>query len=157
MAVGLSEGPSYPENSPHTNHFLLCSPLNDRRRAAPSFFKIGCLYSLFSCLSLARLHLLIFLLLMSGHVYPNPGPVFTCSVCPKNVTWRDRSVQCCTCFKRVRLKCSLLSFSKFKTIGNSHFWSCPSATFLLLWEVPTYQHSDFLLGLFQLVHLYCSI
>ena len=55
--------------------FLLCWSLNDRRRAAHSFFKIGRLFSLFlfSCPSLALLHLLILiLLLMSG----NPGPIF---------------------------------------------------------------------------------
>ena len=71
--------------------FSLCFPLNDRKRAAHSFFKIGRLFSLFlfSCLSLALLGLLILLLfLMSGNVYPNPGPIFPCSVCAGNVTWR---------------------------------------------------------------------
>ena len=63
--------------------FSLCCPLNDRRRAAHSFFKIGRLFSLFlfSCPSLAFLRLLILLvLLMSGNVHPNPGPIFPCSV-----------------------------------------------------------------------------
>ena len=36
-----------------------------------------------------------------------------------------RSVQCCTCSKWVHLRCSLLSFSRFKTPGISHSWSCP--------------------------------
>ena len=36
-----------------------------------------------------------------------------------------RSVQCCTCSNWVHLKCSLLSFSIFRTLGSSHFWSCP--------------------------------
>ena len=89
--------------------FLPCCPLNDRRRAARSFFEIGPLFSLFY-LSFAR----FFLLLMSGNVHPNPSPVFPCSVCAENVTRRRRSMQCCTCFKWVYLKCSLLSFdSKF--------------------------------------------
>ena len=83
-----------------------CCPLNDCRRAACSFFEIGC--CLFSCSSLSS-H-------SSHNVHPNPGPVFPCSVCTKNVTWRSRSVQCC--------KCSLLSFSKFRTLGCSHSWSC---------------------------------
>ena len=76
--------------------FSLCYPLNDRRRAAHSIFKIGRLFSLFlfSCPSLALLRLLILLLLlMSGNVYPNPGLIFPCSVCAGNVTWRSKSAQ----------------------------------------------------------------
>ena len=45
MAVGLPEGPSYPGHSPFI--FSLCCPLNDRRRAAHSIFKIGRLFLLF--------------------------------------------------------------------------------------------------------------
>ena len=41
------------------------------------------------------------------------------------MTWRGRSVQCCTCSNWVHLKCSLLSFSRFRTLGSSHSWSCP--------------------------------
>ena len=95
MAVGLSEGPSYFVHSPHTDHFLLCCPLSNCRRAARSLFKIGRLSSLFSCLSLSRL-LILLLLLMRGNVYPNPVLVFHCLVCVGNVTLRGRSVQCCT-------------------------------------------------------------
>ena len=46
-------------------------------------------------------------------------------MCAGNVTWRGRSVQCCTCYNWVYLKCSLLSFSRFRTIGSSHSWSYP--------------------------------
>ena len=106
--------------------FLLCCPLNDCRRAAHSFNKIGRLFSLFSCLSLARLRFLILLLLlMSGNVHPSPGPIFPCSVCVGNVTWRGKSVQCCTCSKWAHLRCSQLSLSKFRTLGSSHSWSFP--------------------------------
>ena len=49
---------------------------------------------------------------MSGNVHPNPGLIFPCSVCTGNVTWRGKSVQCCTC-------------SKFRALGSSHSWSCP--------------------------------
>ena len=108
--------------------FLLCCPLNDRRRAAHSFFKIGRLFSLFlfSCPSLALLRLLILLLLlMSGNVHPNPGPIFPCSVCSENVTWRGKSVQCCACSKWVHPRCSQLSLSQFRALGSSHSWSCP--------------------------------
>ena len=103
-------------------------PLNDRRKAARSFFKIGRLFSLFlfSCPSLALLRLLILLLfLMSGNVHPNPGPIFPCSVCAGNVTWRDKSVQCCACSKWVHLRCSQFFLSKFRALGSNHSWSCP--------------------------------
>ena len=105
--------------------FLLCCHLNDRRRAAHSFFKIGRLFSLFlfSCPSLALLRLL--LLLMSGNVQPNPGPIFPCSVCAGNVTWQGKSVQCCACSKWVHRRCSQLSLSQFRALGSSHSWSCP--------------------------------
>ena len=100
----------------------LCCPLNDRSRLARNFFKIGSL-SYFFCLSLARLRLL--LLLINRNVDPNTGSVFSCLVCAGNVTWRGRSMQCCTCFKWVHLKCLPLSFSKFRTLGSSRTWSFP--------------------------------
>ena len=62
---------------------------------------------------------------MSGNVYPNPGLIFSCSVCTGNVTWRSRSVQCCICSKWVHLRCSPFSLSKFRNLGSSHPWSCP--------------------------------
>ena len=74
-------------------HFLPCCPLNDRSRAARSFFKIGRLSSLFSCPSLARLRILILLLLMSGDVHPNPGPIYPRLECAGDVAWLGRSVQ----------------------------------------------------------------
>ena len=91
---------------------------------------------------------------MSGNVHPNPCPVFPCLVCAGNVTWWGKSVQCCTCSNWVHLKCSLLSFSRFRTLGSSHFWSSPSCFF---WRSHTYQHCDFLLERLQLVYLHCSI
>ena len=56
---------------------------------------------------------------MSGNIHPNPCPVFPCLVFAGNVTWRGRSVQCHTCSNWVHLKCSLLSFSRFRTLGSS--------------------------------------
>ena len=105
--------------------FSLCCSLNDRRRAAHSFFKIGRLFSLsLFCPSLARLCLLILLLLlMSSNVHPNPGPIFPCSVCAGNATLWGKSVQCCTCSKSVHLRCLQLSLSKFRTFGSSQSWS----------------------------------
>ena len=118
-------GSSYPGHSPFT--FSLCCPLNDRRRAAHSFFKIGHLFplSLFSYPSLARFRLLILLLLlMSGNIYTSPGPIFPCSVCIGNVTLRGKSVQCCTCSKWVHLRCLQLSLSKFRILDSSRSRSC---------------------------------
>ena len=126
VAVGLPEGPSYSGHSP--SFFRYAAPLNDRRRAAHSFLKIGRLFSLslFFCLSFARLRLLILLLLlMSGNVHPNPGPIFPCFMCTGNVTWRGKSVQCCTCSKWIHLRCSQLSLFKFRTLDSSHSWSFP--------------------------------
>ena len=70
---------------------------------------------------------------MSSNVHPNSGPVFSCSVCPGNVTWRGRSVQCS---KWAHLRWSLISYSIFKTLGSSHFWSCSPDAFVLLLEIP---------------------
>ena len=124
-------------------------PLENCRRGECSLLKIG-LFSLFSFLSLACL----LILLMSSNVHPNPCLVFPCLVCTGNVTWRCRSVQCCTCSNWVHLKCSLLSFSKLRTLGSSHSWIFSPCFF---WRSHTYQHCDFLLGLLQLVYLHCSI
>ena len=77
--------------------FSLCCPLNDCRKAAYSFSEIDRQSFSFSCLVHARLRLLILLLLlMSGNVHPNRGPIYPRSVCARNVTWRGKSVQCCT-------------------------------------------------------------
>ena len=151
MAVGLPEGPSYLRRSPHINHFLPCCPLNDSNRAARCLFKVGRLFSLLSRLFLARL-LILLLLLMSYNVHSKPGLLFPCSVCAGNVTLRGRSVQCCTCSKWVHLRCSLLYFFRFKTLGSSHSQS----RFSCLCRFHFHQHCVFLLGLFQLVYLHCT-
>ena len=129
--------------------FLPSCPVNDRKRAVHSLLEIGRLFSLFY-LSLARL--LILLLLIGGNANPNPGPVFSCLVCAENVTQRRRSVQCCTRSKWIHFRCSLLSFSRFNTLGSSHAWSCPPG---FIWRFHTYQHCDFLFGFLQLVYLHC--
>ena len=147
-----SRGSQLPRAPPFI--FSLCCPLNDHRRAAHSFFKIGRLFSLFlfSCPSLALLCLLILLhLLMSGNVHPNPGPIFPRSVCAGNVTWRGKSVLCCTCFKWVHLRCSQLSLSKLRALGSSHSWSCfPTVS-------PLVTLCDSLLGLLRHVYLHYTI
>ena len=120
-----SRGSQLPRALPHI--YSLCCPLNDRRRAAHSIYKFGRLFSLFplSCSTLALLCLLILLLLlMSRNVHPNPGPIIPCSMCAGNVTWRGKSVLCCTCSNWVHLRCSQLSLSKFRALDSSHSWSC---------------------------------
>ena len=132
MVACLLEGLSYPEHSPQTN-FLPCCPLNDRRRAAHSFSKIGRLSALFSCLFYSRLRFLIlFLLLMSGDVHPNFGSIFLCSVCAGNVTWRGRSAQCCTCSKWVHPRCLLLFFPNSELLAALTTGAVPPFEFLLV-------------------------
>ena len=116
-----SQGSQLPRALPFI--FSPCCPLSNRRRAARSFFKIGRQSSVFSCSSLSCLLLLIFLLLlMSGNVHPNPGPIFSCSVCAENVTWRGKSVQCFTCSNWIHLRYLQLSLSKFRTLDSFHSW-----------------------------------
>ena len=140
---GLGQNGCWPSRGsqlPRTLPFIFspCCPLNNRiRQHSASFKSVACF--LFSCPSLARLHLLILLLLlMSGNIHPNPGPIYPCSVCAPNVAWRGKSVQFYTCSKWVHLKCSLLSLSKLRTRGSSHYWSCLPAVSLLipLWLPP---------------------
>ena len=75
--------------------------------------------------------------MMSGNVHSNPCLVFPCSVCAENVTWRGRSVQCCTCSNWVHLKCSLLSVSRVTALGSSHSWSLPSCCVVRFFGDPT--------------------
>ena len=128
--------PRVPVTSGTPLHFFAMLPPERPQKAAHSFLKIGRLFSLslFSCPSLAHLRLLILLLLlMSINVHHNPGPIFPCLVFATNVTWRSRSVRCCTCSKWVHLSCSQLSLSKLRTLGSSHSWSYrPDATWLFL-------------------------
>ena len=121
MAVGLPEGPSYPRHSPHTNRFFAMQPPERLQKGSTQPLQN---WPVFSCLTLARI-LILLLVLMSSNVHPNPCPVFPCSVCTGNVTWRGRSVQCCICSDWVHLKCLLLSFSRVRTLGSCHSWSCP--------------------------------
>ena len=92
VAVGLSG------NFSHPIIFSLCCPLNGRGRAVFSLFKIGRFSFLLLGLFLPRILILI-LFMMSSGIHPNLGRVFPCSICAGNVTWRGRSVQCCTCFQ----------------------------------------------------------
>ena len=100
----------------------------------------GCSFSLFC------------LLLISGNVRRNLGPVFSFSMCAANITWRGSSMRCCTSFKWIHLRCTLLSFSIFNNLGSFNSRSCPPC----FSKSHTYQQCDFLLAPIQLVYLYCT-
>ena len=63
-------------------------------------------------------------------------------------------MQCCTCSKWVNLKCSLLFFPRFKTLGSSHFPSCPLCCVLASYRDFTPTNTDFLLGLLQFEYVH---
>ena len=65
------------------------------------------------------------LLLISGDIHPNPGPIDLCSVLSRRVTWGNRSIQCTNCSLWVHLSCSGLSPADFRKISLGHSWTCP--------------------------------
>ena len=69
--------------------------------------------------------LISILLLISGDIHPNPGPIDPCSVCSRRVTWGNRSIQCTGCSLWVHLSCSGLSPADFRKISPGHSWTCP--------------------------------
>ena len=69
--------------------------------------------------------LIFMLLLISGNIHPNPGPIDPCSVCSRRVTWGNRSIQCTNCSLWVHLSCSGLSPTDFCKISPGHSWTCP--------------------------------
>ena len=78
--------------------------------------------------------LFLALLLISGNVQPNPGPIsnhphprYPCSICHLDVG-RD-SLQCSACLKWVHFLCSSLTRADFRTIcatGTTVGWRCPA-------------------------------
>ena len=69
--------------------------------------------------------LISMLLLISGDIHPNPGPINPCSVCSRRVTWGNRSIQCTGCSLWVHLSCYGLSPADFRKISPGHSWTCP--------------------------------
>ena len=105
-------------------------------------------------LPLARISILI---LMSRNIYLNPGPMFPCLVCVGNVIWRGRSMQCCTCSKRILLRCSLSSF-KFNDVAALTREIASPAAFLLFRGFPSIQClTSSLSEPSQHTYLHCSI
>ena len=78
--------------------------------------------------------LILALLLISGNVHPNPGPIsnhphprYPCSICHLDVG-RD-SLQCSACLKWVHFLCSSLTRADFRTICATNTavgWRCPA-------------------------------
>ena len=69
--------------------------------------------------------LILMLLLISGDIHPNPGPIDPCFVCSHRLTWGNRSVQYTNCSLWVHLSCSGLSPADFRKICPGHSWTCP--------------------------------
>ena len=105
--------------------FLLGRPLTGHNWAAPLL--------LIDRTPFRRL-LILALLLISGNVHPNPGPIsnhphprYPCSICHLDVG-RD-SLQCSACLKWVHFLCSSLTRADFRTIcatGTAVDWRCPA-------------------------------
>ena len=105
--------------------FLLGRPLTGHNWAAPLL--------LIDRTPFRRL-LILALLLISGNVHPNPGPIsnhphprYPCSICHLDVG-RD-SLQCSACLKWVHFLCSSLTCADFRTIcatGTAVGWRCPA-------------------------------
>ena len=102
----------------------------DRPPTFSTFFRITLLSPSFHSKPLhysshPPLILIFMLLLISGDIHPNPGPIDPCSVCSRRVTWGNRSVQCTNCSLWVHLPCSGLSPADFRKISPGHSWTCP--------------------------------
>ena len=104
-----------PIDRPPTPSILSRTPLPH-----PSFHPKPLHYS-----SHSPLILISMLLLISGDIHPNPGPIDPCSVCSRRVTWGNRSIQCTGCSLWVHLSCSGLSPADFRKISPGHSWTCP--------------------------------
>ena len=86
MAVGLPERLKHPRLCPHQIFFAIL-PYG---QLALFVISVVCLFFFCSPASLSRSFscLFILLLLKRGNVHLNAGPIFPCSMCAGNVTWR---------------------------------------------------------------------
>ena len=104
--------------------------LIDRPPTSSIFFRTSLLRPSFHpkplhYLSHSPLILISMLLLISGDIHLNPGPIDSCSVCSRRVTWGNRSIQCTNCSLWVHLSYSGLSPADFRKISPGHSWTCP--------------------------------
>lgn len=74
------------------------------------------------------------LLLLSGDVSLNPGPVkFPCGTCEKGIRRNQRAIQCDDCNLWFHLKCIYLLLTEYELLGNStDIWFCKKCYFLLI-------------------------
>ena len=93
-------------------------------------------------LSHSPLILISMLLLISGDIHPNPGPIDPCFVCSRRVTWVNRSIQCTNFSLWVHLSCSGLSPADFRKIFPGHFWTCPMCPSSSSQPLPSLSHSN---------------
>ena len=93
-------------------------------------------------LSHSPLILISMLLLISGVIHPNPGPIDPCSVCSRRVTWGNRSIQCTGCSLWVHLSCSGLSSADFRKISPGHSWTCRMCPSSSSQPLPSLSHSN---------------
>ena len=77
----------------------------------------------------------MFLLILSGDISTNPGPVnHPCTVCSRNVHRNHRALQCDGCQLWSHIKCVGISGRAYVLLQNmSDFsWQCPSCLFSVL-------------------------
>ena len=75
------------------------------------------------------LHWFRWLLLLSGDVESNPGPVrYPCTVCSKPVRSNQRGIECSMCGKWTHAKCCGVSPEEYLRLGEceDELWYCPS-------------------------------
>ena len=111
--------------TPISSTFFLTTSLS------PFFHTKPLLYLSHSLLSLI-------LMLISGDIHPNPGPIDPCSVCSCRVTWGNTLVRCTNCSLWVHLSCSGLSPTDFRKIFLGHSWTCPMCPFSSQLPPPSY-------------------
>ena len=126
--------------------FSLCCPLNDRRRAAHSFFKIDRLFSLFlfSC--------------------PSSSPHSSSSLDERQRSsqpWPHLSLLCvrwkCDLVGQVSAMLQLLQMSPSKVLTTFPLEIQSTQQLSLLELLPLPQHCDSVLGLLRHVYLHCTI
>ena len=124
MAVGLPEGPRYPGHSPL--FFRYAAPWTTAEgQLTASSKSVACFLIFFSPALLLPFFVSSFFSFSWWAVtfIPTLAPSFL-AMCAENVTWRGKSVQCCTYSRWVHLRCSQLFLSRFRALGSSHFWIC---------------------------------
>ena len=104
-------------SNPYTKQLSQGWPVNSPKRDARTLSKV--LSSVFPSFAFLPPASLFFFLSATTLI---PTLALFSSMC--NDIWRDRSVQCCTCLRCVRLRCIFLFSVEFNFLPNHRFWSC---------------------------------